>query len=342
MENNRYEIAQALSLELPSPLQKFTCEHFLHKQNIHVYCKRDDLIHATISGNKWRKLAPFVDKIKSSKIQHIISFGGGYSNHLHALGYICATLAIKLTVMIRGNYSQSLTPMLQDLKNWGIECEYLTKKEYSRRGEQQYIHQLQQRFQADLVIPEGGSHYDCLTGVAEIVNEYTRQQQEITHVVLPVASGGTMAGVIWQHAQMSAINRVKTQSQSFNEETARTDMPHIIGIGVLKGKGYLEELVSNLIPQRVAENKPSQNPEHFNFQLPKWHIEHDYHHGGYAKSSPELEVFIRIFENTNHIPIETVYSAKCFYALHKLISKQSFPENSHILLLHTGGLQGKR
>ena len=41
--------------QLPSPLQKIENE-WTKKFDIQLYIKRDDLIHAAVSGNKWRKL----------------------------------------------------------------------------------------------------------------------------------------------------------------------------------------------------------------------------------------------------------------------------------------------
>ena len=44
-----------LELNLPSPLQELHDE-VIEKAGIRLFIKRDDLIHPTVSGNKWRKL----------------------------------------------------------------------------------------------------------------------------------------------------------------------------------------------------------------------------------------------------------------------------------------------
>lgn len=340
MSTNFHHIADTLALVVPSPIHQIESQFLLQNQNISVFCKRDDLIHPTISGNKWRKLAPTINAITSNEEPnptHILSFGGGYSNHLHALGYICHRLKIRFTAVVRGDYSHSLSPMLNDLKQWGAHCHFVNKAEYKARTTQSTINKLQWLFSPDIIIPEGGSSRYCLAGVAALVDEYQAQLDNITHVVLPVASGGTLAGLIQRYAQLEQLN-------SESEQTALVP-PDIIGVGVLKGETYLESLVYDLLKPVETCTSVSTNinsPFAETLSYPKWHIEHDFHHGGYAKSSPELSQFIDNFESNTHIPIETVYSAKCFFALHALIKKQHFAKHSRILIVHTGGLQGSR
>lgn len=71
-----------------------------------------------------------------------------------------------------------------------------------------------------------------------------------------------------------------------------------------------------------------------------WEIITDYHFGGYGKINPELISFINQFYEANQIPLDPVYTGKMAFGVMDLISKNYFPENSNILLIHTGGLQG--
>jgi len=73
-----------------------------------------------------------------------------------------------------------------------------------------------------------------------------------------------------------------------------------------------------------------------------WHINLDYHFGGFAKTNAELLAFINDFETRTHIPLEPVYTGKMLYGLYDLIQKQTFQANQRIIAVHTGGLQGKR
>lgn len=275
--------------------------------NVQLWVKRDDLIHPIISGNKWRKLSHALQSAVDNQCRHIVSFGGGFSNHLHALGYCCQKLGIRLTAIVRGDYSANPSPMLADLLNWQTDIQYVNRITYQKRTDNDYLNTLQQTYPDALIIPEGGSQQQALVGMADVIAELT---QHYDYIVAPVASGGTLAGLVYANNQQKLNSRV-------------------LGIAVLKGQGYLERLVSDLLPQSV------KNP-------PDWQINHDYHCGGYAKSPSYLQTFCTAFFNHTQIPVEPVYSGKIFYALQQLISQNYFSENSKILALHTGGLQGNR
>lgn len=72
-----------------------------------------------------------------------------------------------------------------------------------------------------------------------------------------------------------------------------------------------------------------------------WKITDAYCCGGYAKTSSELLQFMQCFEAEHHIPLEQVYTVKMMYGLMDLIAQNHFPAGSRILVIHTGGLQGR-
>lgn len=71
-----------------------------------------------------------------------------------------------------------------------------------------------------------------------------------------------------------------------------------------------------------------------------WELIQDYHFGGYGKVTEELITFINDFYTETSIPLDPIYTGKMVYGVLDLIEKNYFPENSKILLIHTGGLQG--
>jgi 1-aminocyclopropane-1-carboxylate deaminase len=138
-------------------------------------------------------------------------------------------------------------------------------------------------------------------------------------IVAPVASGATLAGIV------SALNKR-------NENNAKDTLHHTgcnaVGVGVLKGEDYLEGLVEQFLPASLGRSN--------------WHIEHNYHFGGYAKAPNELQTFCNDFNNTFDFDIEPVYSGKAFWAVKDMLAKGMFEDGSRIVVLHTGGLQGAR
>lgn len=71
-----------------------------------------------------------------------------------------------------------------------------------------------------------------------------------------------------------------------------------------------------------------------------WDLITDYHFGGYAKVSEELILFINDFYQKYKVPLDPIYTGKMLFGVMDLINKNYFPENSKILVIHTGGLQG--
>ncbi|MDM7859477.1 pyridoxal-phosphate dependent enzyme [Alteromonas sp. ASW11-36] len=290
------------SIQVPSPLQRFYPD-WPNAERYQLYVKRDDLIHPVISGNKWRKLAAPILQFAQHRPSRVASFGGGYSNHIHALAYCCWQLQIPLTVFIRGDYTGNETPMLKDIVTWQAEIVYLNKVDYQRRTETEFINQLSAQYDIDVVIPEGGSQQQCFAGMQSLADEFNRP---IDALILPVASGGTLAGL--SVAKHSTIDQLH-------------------GIAMLKGADYVDKLVADLIDKR----------KHSDYTI--WH---DFHHGGYAKVTDELAHFCQRHSAQLNLPLEPVYSGKALHAMQQLVSRGQFATGATLVFLHTGGLQGAR
>lgn len=95
----------------------------------------------------------------------------------------------------------------------------------------------------------------------------------------------------------------------------------VLGFPALKGDFLKEDIC------RFASNS-------------NWDLVPEYHFGGYAKVSEELIQFINEFYQKHKIPLDPIYTGKMMFGVMDLIHKNYFPENSKILVIHTGGLQG--
>lgn len=71
-----------------------------------------------------------------------------------------------------------------------------------------------------------------------------------------------------------------------------------------------------------------------------WDLINDYHFGGYAKINKELVHFMNAFKGRYDIQLDPIYTAKMVYGVFALDKKGFFRNNTKILLIHTGGLQG--
>jgi 1-aminocyclopropane-1-carboxylate deaminase len=71
-----------------------------------------------------------------------------------------------------------------------------------------------------------------------------------------------------------------------------------------------------------------------------WEVISKYHFGGYGMVNSELIDFINQFYHKYNIPLDPIYTGKMVFGVIDLINTNYFPENSKILMIHTGGLQG--
>ncbi|MEM0912291.1 MAG: pyridoxal-phosphate dependent enzyme [Pseudomonadota bacterium] len=298
-------IANTLKIRHPSPIQKLSESIFSHSD---MWVKRDDLLHPIISGNKWRKLQITLAKAILSGSKRVLSFGGGYSNHLHALSYACSKLDLHCTCLVRGNYQDNPTPTITDIQKWGSDIVYVPKVEYAQKQDASFIERISRQYAPQVIVPEGGSNTDGMHGVASLFKEIKTQHLPDI-IVLPVGSAGTIAGLI------KSIYQHKCTTQ-------------VIGISVLKAGNSHEEAVETLFPMAN--------------QVKNWKILTDFHHGGYAKSSTQLIDFKKIIEPELGFALDPIYNTKSFYAINELMSNDEAMQHASICVIQTGGNQGAR
>ncbi len=291
-----------------SPVQQIKHPLF-HHYKLEVYIKRDDLLHTIISGNKWRKLKYNIKQAKKLNKKSILSFGGSYSNHIHALAFACYQQGIKSKAIIRGEREYANNFTLSWAKHWGMELIFVNRETYRKRQQAHYLASLQHEYAHSFIVPEGGSNSLALLGVGEICDELQQQGAHYDHLLLPVGSGGTLAGLV----------------------SADKNQHNLLGIAVLKQgnktANYLTNEVNKLLTQSAR-------------QFTNWQIFNHYHCGGYAKFSSLDLARIQAFMVSTNIPLEPVYSGKMILALLDLIEQNYFQAHDKIMLLHTGGLQG--
>lgn len=76
-------LSRMLPLQLPSPLVEVR-DTRVESRGVCLYLKRDDLIHAELPGNKWRKLKYNIGAAREQGMSTLLAFGGAYSNHIRA------------------------------------------------------------------------------------------------------------------------------------------------------------------------------------------------------------------------------------------------------------------
>lgn len=293
---------EALKLSLnPSPLTSITDSN-LEKHDIRLSIKQDELIHPVLSGNKWRKLKYVLNHVLESGYKGIISMGGAYSNHLHALAYAGRELNLPVAGLVRGEQTISLTPTLKDVRHWGMQLHFVSRTEYRQLRQPELDLHWRKLYPDYYWLPEGGAVDQALKGVAEILSELPGDYDWLG---LACGTGTTLAGLASQLAPPRQI----------------------LGIAAVKHADFLYRDIAQLLGNTQADN---------------WQIQLDYHQGGFGCVNPTLLNRIHRFEQQQGIRLEPIYTGKLLMAVEDLMNNGFFQAGQHIILLHSGGLQGWR
>lgn len=222
---------------------------FLARHNIELDIKRDDLIHPTVSGNKWRKLKYLLMDAQAKGCQTLVSMGGNWSNHLHALAYAGKELGFKTAAFVRAHQGQRLTPTLEDCRQWGMELIFTSRLDYAQLRHSFQWNHFAEQFPQSYWISEGGFSELAIKGVEEIGLEL---EQQYDHIFVGTGSGATLVGLakacpessVTGVAAFSGAEYLLGQLEPFLKPQTnwRIDTEHHCG-GFAKSNAVLESLI---------------------------------------------------------------------------------------------------
>lgn len=287
--------------DAPSPIQEIH-DPFLSEKGITLLIKREDLLHSEVSGNKWRKLKYNLLAAKKEGHDTLLTFGGAYSNHIHATAAAASDMGFKSIGIIRGEERLPLNETLKFATRKGMRLEYMARDKYREKGAPENIEALERKFGEFYLVPEGGTNSLAIQGCEEIIKDIA---VPFDYICCAAGTGGTVSGLI---AGLDGHH-------------------HVLGFSALKGS-FLQKTVTQLLAE--VKGKIYDN----------WQIMDDYHFGGYARINHSLIDFIRDFWKKHHILLDPIYTGKMMYGIYDLAQKGHFSPGSRILALHTGGIQG--
>lgn len=170
--------------DIYSPLQQLK-----HPYLQQLWVKRDDLIDPYISGNKWRKLKYILLKALNHQKNHLVTFGGAYSNHLVATAAAASRSGLKATAFVRGEAVEN--EMLLICKLYGMDLIFTDRESYKNKP---FL--FEQHFAEDenaFFIDEGGASVEALTGCAEVIADLP---DDTDHLFCAAGTGTTAAGLL--------------------------------------------------------------------------------------------------------------------------------------------------
>ena len=272
----------------------------LKEKGITIHVKRDDLTHPEVMGNKWRKLKYNLQEALHQDRKTLITMGGAFSNHIAATAAAAHQAGLKAIGVIRGEELNA-----ESNATLQFASEKGMELQFVSRTTYRWLRENPEELMAThpkgYFLPEGGTNNLAIKGCKEIIEEI---RTDFDLIVCPIGTGGTFCGL--------------AASLSTNQQ--------LLGISALKGEFVPHELNKLAMSYGISFQNCTINTE--------------YHHGGYAKTTPELIDFINWFKEIFDIQLDPVYTGKSFFGVWDMVKKNKFEKNLRIVLLHTGGLQG--
>jgi len=194
-------------ISVPSPVEEVTLP-WLAEYGVRLLVKREDQIHPLVSGNKWRKLKGNIRALAQYNKEGIITYGGAFSNHLHATAAAAHLAGIPSVGIVRGEYDPE-NPTLAFCKQQGMKLHFVSRADYRAKEESSTIKEILQQYPTLLPVPEGGSSELALLGLAELAREIDLLS-DIDQITVSAGTGMTAAGIIrYQDVPVSVYSALK-------------------------------------------------------------------------------------------------------------------------------------
>lgn len=164
---------------------------------------RLDRIDPLISGNKWFKLTGHLAQAQAAGATGLISLGGAYSNHLHALAAAGKRFGFPTVGLLRGHAQD--TPTVLDLKAFGMQLHWLGYGGYRDRNAPGFWAPWREQYPGLHPVPEGGGGPEGAAGCAVLVSQVRKQLHALGWTDyhawwLAAGTGTTVAGLVMAEA----------------------------------------------------------------------------------------------------------------------------------------------
>ena len=306
---------------IPTPVGKLSrlSSNF---DGVQIFVKRDDLTETPLSGNKVRKLDFVLKEAVSEGADTLITCGGIQSNHARSTAILGARLGLRVILLLRGVPADIPRANLLLDRLVGAKIHFITPEEYRQVLPlmERYADEEGNRGYKPYIIPEGASNALGSMGYVQAAEEIKDQERvlglEFDAVVVPVGSGGTVAGLL-----------IGKRLYGLKAD--------IVGVCVCDSADYFTKKILDIAAEaeRRFGNDFRINPEDI-------HILEDYVGVGYAKSRPEeIDVLVQA-ARTEGLILDPVYSGKAMTGLMSELHSGRFGQYKKILFLHTGGIFG--
>jgi D-cysteine desulfhydrase len=312
--------------EGPTPIQRMDrFAEAVKRDGPAIFLKRDDQLGLTGGGNKARKLEFLVADALSRGADTLITCGGVQSNHCRLTLAATVKEGLKCRLILAESAPGAYRPdgggnvLLYHLLGaekiitvpWGTDLQAALD---------QASEQAKTEGRRPCVIPLGGSNPVGALGYIDAAQELLIQAKDMGltfhHIVLPVGSVGTLAGlVLGLRANGSRVP--------------------VIGASVLNRREKAEAIAWELV--RTTETFLSIEPCVTRDDI---FCPDDYLGEGYTIPTEGMIEAVRLLARTEGILLDPTYTGKAMACLMDMVRKGRFMKGENVLFLHTGGAPG--
>ncbi|WP_444933555.1 1-aminocyclopropane-1-carboxylate deaminase/D-cysteine desulfhydrase [Microbulbifer sp. JTAC008] len=320
----KLDIGSFISAASKVPYQKLSADLF---PSVEVWVRRDDLLDPILSGNKAYKLLFSLIKAKSRGLKTIVTCGGAWSNHIHATAAAGARFGFKTVGIIRGEDPGSLSATLSDARRLGMELSFVSRAKYKQERIDGLIGDRWQRKGEVLFIPEGGAGLAGIEG-GRLLGQIIEESAPVVfdQVWVACGTGTTFVGLAAGLSNMS-----------------------VVGVEVLKAGDSIaadalswQKQISRDLSDTLVRVGGHSTSSHRLLGSTGWQLLSGHHCGGYGKYPASLQKFQYQFEKETGVPLDPVYMSKLFLALSGCSKGGQLDGRHRVLVIHSGGLQGRR
>lgn len=183
----------------------------LKQCGVTLHIRREDLLFPELSGNKYRKLKYNLEVARKMGHTRLLTFGGAFSNHIHASAAAGKLFGFQTVGFIRGDELSRipLNPTLEDARKAGMELVFLPRSQYDLRNTSEFQEQLLSQYGPGYIVPEGGTNALAVKGCSEILQS---GDASYDFICCAVGTGGTLAGLVHasgNHQQVTGYSALK-------------------------------------------------------------------------------------------------------------------------------------
>jgi D-cysteine desulfhydrase family pyridoxal phosphate-dependent enzyme len=303
---------------LPTPVEKPMGLQTL-APTIDLLVKRDDVMELAMGGNKVRKLEFLMADARSQNCDVVVTTGDLHSNHTRLTAAAARKLGMKAVLAMKGKKPNSIQGNLLLDFLFGADVRFF---DVERKDLPSIMEEIRREQEAEgyrcYVIPRGGASAPGVLGYASAVFELRKQlgdaAEKLDYIVFATGTGATQAGLLLGTKLSGMRARVVGISAGRSESEIGTDAKRLV-----EETAQLLGISVQLSPDEIIVND-------------------SYTCGGYGVVTREVTDLMETVAQREGLLVDPVYTGKGMLGLLGLAKQGYFPDGSHVLFIHTGGL----